>query len=162
MAEKRFRYLRTVIGARLHENHYSEPVVDNTNLSNVCVLILVTCCRILWLFQWRFWRVTPSLMTSGSSMWPSTQPNPGCFPQGPTGQSVFSPREQNENSPPSGATTSSFLNQKLHASYDSMRFFRLCSSLRTLTCCWQESSAWSDIEHVIIICVFCYVLPFLC
>ncbi len=40
LAEKRFSHLRTVIGARLHENHYSEPVLDNTNLSNVCVLIL--------------------------------------------------------------------------------------------------------------------------
>ncbi len=40
IGRKEFRHLRAVIGARLHENHYSEPVVNNTNLPNVCVLIL--------------------------------------------------------------------------------------------------------------------------
>lgn len=40
IGRKEFRHLRTVIGARLYENHYSEPVMNNTNLSNVFVLIL--------------------------------------------------------------------------------------------------------------------------
>lgn len=88
---KEFRNSRTVIGAKHHENDYSNP-------SNVCVYPTVTCCRILWLFPWRFWRVTPSLMTSGSSMWPSTRLNPGCFPRGLTERSVFSPRERDKNS----------------------------------------------------------------
>lgn len=40
IGRKEFRHLRAVIGARLHETHYSEPVANNTNLPNVCVLIL--------------------------------------------------------------------------------------------------------------------------